>query len=108
MPTSRDPPGFYALEKLTDAVGELKTDRPVKERLGWARTRLTSLQRKDIPDDGLANELLDLKARLSSREPAGDEGAVVATLGVLTDEECYDLARRVIELRERLDHLLTG
>lgn len=69
MITLHDPPGFYAREKLTDAVAELKTDRPVKERLGWAMTHLVRLQRKDIPDGGLADELVDIRRGLLLASP---------------------------------------
>jgi hypothetical protein len=48
--TLRDPPGFYALEKLVDAVHALGGPGSVQKRLGDAAICLIMVRPNEVPD----------------------------------------------------------
>jgi hypothetical protein len=109
MPVFRDPPGFYALEKLSQAVQALATGAGrVQERLGEAAMYLIRIRPDEIPIEELRRILVGIKGDLTFDEPVGNEGRLVATLRGLDDADASAIETRIVHLHDRLSKLLMG
>jgi hypothetical protein len=97
----RDPPGFYAFEKLSEAVYALVTGAGrVQERLGEAMAYLIPVRPDEIPDNELRHMLIGIKDDLTF------EGQLPTTLKNLNDFDASAIARRILELHDRLRRFL--
>jgi hypothetical protein len=98
---------LYALEKLADAADALQTGAgSVHERLFEAFTCLVRIGPEDMPDGELRRAFAELMAALTSEEPSGTGGRLVATLMTVDDEHAQDIARAIIDLYHALGRLL--
>ena len=87
-----DEHAHYALGRLADAADALETGAgTVHERLFEAFTHLVLISPEDVPDGELRPAFRELMAALTSEEPKGTEGRLVATL-VIDDEHARDIA----------------
>jgi hypothetical protein len=101
------PDPLYALEKLSEAVYELATGAGrVQERLVEAAIYLIRIRPGDIADEDLRRLLVAIKDDLSFDEPKGKEGRIAATLQKTDDADASEIARRILELHDRLGRLL--
>jgi hypothetical protein len=101
------PDPLYALEKLSEAVYELATGAGrVQERLVEAAIYLIRIRPVDIADEDLRRLLVAIKDDLSFDEPKGKEGQIAATLQKTDDADASEIARRILELHDRLGRLL--
>jgi hypothetical protein len=101
------PDPLYALEKLSEAVYELATGAGrVQERLVEAAIYLIRIRPGDIADEDLRRLLVAIKDDLSFDEPKGKEGRIAATLQKTDDADASEIARRILELYDRLGRLL--
>jgi hypothetical protein len=97
----------YALGRLADAADALETGAgTVHERLFEAFTHLVLIGPEDMPVGELRPALAELMAAVTSEEPKGTEGRLVATLKVMDDEHAQDIARAIIDLYHALGRLL--
>ena len=102
-----DEHAHYALGRLADAADALETGAgTVHERLFEAFTHLVLISPEDVPDGELRPAFRELMAALTSEEPKGTEGRLVATLKVMDDEHAQDIARAIIDLYHALGRLL--
>jgi hypothetical protein len=98
---------LYAFEKLSEAVYELATGAGrVQERLVKAAIYLIRIRPVDIPDDELRRMLVAIKDEPAFDEPKGKEGRIAATLQKTDDADASEIARRILELHDRLGQLL--
>ncbi len=94
-----DEHALYALGRLANAADALETGAgTVHERLFEAFTHLVLIGPEDVPDGELRPAFCELIAALTSEEPKGTEGRVVATLKVMGDEHAQDITRAIIDL----------
>jgi hypothetical protein len=101
FPSSFSPPGFYALEKLGEAIDALVEGAGrVQERLGEAMTYLIRVRPDEMPDDDLRRMLIGIKDDLTF------EGQLPITLQNLNDFDASAIARRISELHDRLRKFL--
>ncbi len=61
---------------------------------------------EDVPNGELRPAFRELMAALTSEEPKGTEGRLVATLKLMDDEHAQDIAHAIIELYHALGRLL--
>ena len=102
-----DEHAHYALGRLADAADALETGAgTVHERLFEAFKHLVLISPEDVPDGELRPAFRELMAALTSEEPKGTEGRLVATLKVIDDEHAQDIARAIIDLYHALGRLL--
>ena len=93
-----DEHAHYALGRLADAADALETGAgTVHERLFEAFTHLVLISPEDVPDGELRPAFRELMAALTSEEPKGTEGRLVATLKMIDDEHAQDIARAIID-----------
>jgi hypothetical protein len=101
------PDPLYAFEKLNEAVYKLATGTGrVQQRLVEAAIYLIRIRPVDIPDDELRRMLIGIKDDLAFDEPKGKEGRIAATLQKTDDADSSEIARRILELHDRLGRLL--
>ena len=101
------PDPLYAFEKLSEAVYELATGAGrVQERLVEAAIYIIRIRPVDIPDEDLRRMFVANKDDLSFDEPKGKEGRIAATLQETADADASEIARRILELHDRLGRLL--
>jgi len=101
-------PILYALEKLSQAVDELATHpERVQESLAEAAIYLIRIQPADIQDEELRRMLIGIKDDLSFDEPKGKEDRITATLQRTDDADASKIARRILELHDRLGRLVS-
>ena len=91
----------YIAEKLFAAVESLALDtRSLQERLGSAY--LDSVSKVRLFADCLPEEerrLFDsIAAKMTKREPTGDEGSIAATVRAMHDTEAARLVRKILML----------
>ena len=91
-----DEHAHYALGRLADAADALETGAgTVHERLFEAFTHLVLISPEDVPDGELRPAFRELMAALTSEEPKGTEGRLVATLKLMDDEHAQDIAHAI-------------
>ncbi|HEY5379591.1 MAG TPA: hypothetical protein VIJ78_08640 [Pseudolabrys sp.] len=101
------PDPLYAFEKLSEAVHALATHpERVQERLAEAAIYLIRIQPAEIQDEELRRMLVAIKDDLSFDEPKRKEGRIAATLQKTSDADASEIARRILELHDRLGRLL--
>jgi hypothetical protein len=101
-----DERALYALEELADAADALETGAgSIHERLFEAFTDPVRIGPEDVPDGELRPAFAELTAALTSEEPKGAEGRLVATLMVMDDEQAQDIARAIVDLYHALGRL---
>jgi hypothetical protein len=101
------PDPLYAFEKLSEAVYELATGAErVQERLVEAAIYLIRIRPVDRSDEDLRHLLVAIKDDLSFDEPKGKKGRIAATLQETADADASEIARRILELHDRLGRLL--
>jgi hypothetical protein len=76
------------------------------KRLVEAAIYLIRIRPVDIPDDELRRMLVAIKDDLAFDEPKGKEGQIAATLEETADADASEIARRILELHDRLGRLL--
>lgn len=89
----------YAEEKLYQAVDTLIGSQTIQERLKHAGMFLIRLDEKDFggaPD--LYAKFKSIHDRLTSVQPAGDEGSLEATTSILNNEAAASLATEILSL----------
>jgi hypothetical protein len=98
----------YIVEKLGEAVDALVADGgPLRDRLYNASTHCLRISPEQIADEQLRCDFQWIKDSLTSAAPEPGEGAVAATLRVISDEHASAVARRILELwRELYDRLI--
>jgi hypothetical protein len=97
----------YALEKLMQAVDALATGSGrVQERLANAAIHLVPVRPEDISDEDLRRAFLGVMDDLSYAQVEGDEGRILATMKITSDEDARAIARRIVDLYHALDRLL--
>jgi len=102
-----DEHAHYALGRLADAADALETGAgTVHERLFEAFTHLVLISPEDVPDGELRPAFRELMAALTSEEPKGTEGRLVATVKMIDDEHAQDIARAIIDLYHALGRFL--
>jgi hypothetical protein len=101
------PDSLYAFEKLSEAVHELTIGAGrVQERLGEAAIYLIQIRPADILDEELRRIFVGIKDDLTFDKPKGKEGRIAATLQNTDDADATEIARRILEIRDRLGRLL--
>ncbi|SFE44032.1 hypothetical protein [Thermophagus xiamenensis] len=99
--------GTYAKEKFNSAVRKLKGKRNIKQKIWEAFIILNPLNENDFPDD-LKPKWNELFNRLNSEEPTLNsnndviKGRVENTLKKLSEKECDEIAKLIIELERDL------
>jgi hypothetical protein len=97
----------YAWAKAGEAVEILATSTlPIKQRLRDAyREFLTQLNHPEHLPEELLKEFKGIVADLTSTAPVGDEGALNATIKVMTEEKASELAKRILALSDKITWL---
>jgi hypothetical protein len=91
----------YVRERLHEAVDILVAGAtPIRERVEKALIALTLLERDDFVDGWNRQEFVSLMTRANAPEASKDEGAIAATLDVLSTEEIQDIARNIAEIHD--------
>jgi hypothetical protein len=97
----------YALEKLMQAVDALATGSGrVQERLANAAIHLVPVRPEDISDEDLRRAFIGVMDDLSYAQVEGDEGRILATMKITSDEDARAIACRIVDLYHALDRLL--
>jgi hypothetical protein len=94
----------YAWEKLYNAVlGMAASPASLQQRIAAAYSgslmRITAYD--DLPAD-LESLFGDIMKALSTTEPKGDEGSIMASALALTDREAEDIARKIVGLYDQV------
>jgi len=101
------PDPLYAFEKLSEAAHALATHPGrVQERLAEAAIYLIRIRPADIQDEELRRMFVGIRDDLSFDEPEGKEGRIAATLQKTSDADASEIARRILELHDRLGRQL--
>jgi tagatose-1,6-bisphosphate aldolase len=89
-------------QKLRDVVRSLALDpRRLPERLDKAAAQLVEIDASDFDNEADRKEFEELVERLT-REPAiGDEGAVAATVLIMSRDDSHEITRRIVDLATR-------
>jgi predicted RNA polymerase sigma factor len=74
----------------------------MQERLVKAAIYIIRIRLVDIPDEDLRRMFVAIKDDLSFDEPKGKEGRIAATLQETADADASEIARRILELHDRL------
>lgn len=94
----------YAREKLHSAViGMAVSAQSIQRRVCDAYIyNLIHIRPDGLPADFVA-ALAEITAAMSTRQAVGDEGGAWASCSQLSDDAASDLARKLIDLWERVD-----
>jgi hypothetical protein len=96
----------FALEELRQAAEALATSSGrMQERLADAATFLMRVRREDISDEPLGRNLVSVLNDLSYVQAPSDEGRILATLKITSDENARAIASRIVDLYHALAHL---
>ncbi len=94
----------YAWEKAMVAVtGMACNPDSINERIAhaFAYSLIRISPEEHLPDD-LRPLFEDIRAALTSVAPVGDEGSIAATTRVMSTEEATNVARKIVELYDRI------
>ena len=92
----------YIWEKLYIAIrGLASSEQPLRTRLLDAHLTFHTLQVDDFPER-FRSAFHDITAPLTQREPAGNEGSVVASVNAMTNEEVQQTIHSIVRLYDTI------
>lgn len=89
----------YPKEKFSKAVNSLATSpKSIQKRVSDAYCfHLLHVKPEWVPEE-IRKEFEQLRVRLTSVEPTGDEGSVAATTNVMSTDEAIEISKSIVEM----------
>jgi hypothetical protein len=80
--------------------------KTIQERVGDAYLyHLCHVKTEELPEE-IQTDFEDLKTRLTSEQPIGDEGSVNATIRNMTEFEALEIAQKIVYMTEIIESRL--
>jgi hypothetical protein len=94
----------YAYQNFMMAVDGMATGvGGIRGRLADAyKAHVVMLFAEDFGDTEDRADFEFIKGALTTTSPAGSEGSVEASVAAMSDEECREVAKRIVKLRDSL------
>jgi hypothetical protein len=94
----------YAYQNFMMAVDGMATGvGDIRERLADAyKAHFIMLFSEDFGDTDDRADFEFIKKALTDTPPAGSEGSVEASVAAMSDEQCREVAKRIVRLRDSL------
>ena len=91
----------YPYEKFTNAIEAMAmSPKSIQERVGDAYTyNLSHVKARDLPQQ-IQHKFIDIKERLTSGEPLGDEGTLLATINQMSEMEVMEIAQVIWDMAD--------
>ena len=96
----------YAIEKFTSAVHSMAVSpKSIQDRVADAYVfNLSHVKTSDLPES-MCYRFEQLKEKLTSGKPVGNEGTVQAKTNTMSDTEAIETAQEIMYLYDEITHL---